>query len=87
MCLGGCYRSTRTAVGRLRGIALSDQNRVGILPRPVPSEGAGGLGPVSPRGPQANSRPAGSRPAVNAPGPPGEAGDAEDVLAEDALTP
>lgn len=37
-CLGGRHRSARTAFGRLRGIALSDQNHGGILPRSAPSE-------------------------------------------------
>lgn len=32
-CLQGCHRSARTAFGRLRGIVLSEQNHVGILPR------------------------------------------------------
>lgn len=49
MCLGGRHRSARTAFGRLRGIALSDQNHVGILPRPAPSERANGLDALSSR--------------------------------------
>jgi hypothetical protein len=41
-CLHGRHLSARTAFGRLRGIALSDQNHVGILPRPALSE----VGPI-----------------------------------------
>ncbi len=37
-CLGGRHRSARTTFGRLRGIALSDQDHVGILPRSAPGE-------------------------------------------------
>ncbi len=36
-CFWGRHRSARTALGRLRGIALSDQHHAGILPRPPPS--------------------------------------------------
>ncbi|KPI22886.1 hypothetical protein OV320_1343 [Actinobacteria bacterium OV320] len=48
-CLGGRHRSARTAFGRLRGIALSDQNHVGTLPRSAPSERVNGPAP-SPQG-------------------------------------
>jgi hypothetical protein len=44
-CLLGRHRSARTAFGRLRGIALSDQEHAVILPRPAPSAaGPGHLG-------------------------------------------
>ncbi|AMW14897.1 hypothetical protein A4E84_38825 [Streptomyces qaidamensis] len=33
--LEGRHRSARTAFGRLRGIALSDQHHAGILPQPT----------------------------------------------------
>jgi hypothetical protein len=37
--LGGRHRSARTAFGRLRGIALSDQHHAGILPQlPAPRD-------------------------------------------------
>lgn len=46
-CLGGRHRSARTAFGRLRGIALSDQNHGGILPRSAPSERGNRPDPLS----------------------------------------
>lgn len=51
MCFGGRHRSARTAFGRLRGIALSDQSHVGILPQPAPSERGEEPGPRSPEQP------------------------------------
>ena len=47
MCLGGRHRSARTAFGRLRGIALSDQNHAGILPQPSVPRALSAPGPTA----------------------------------------